>query len=112
MSLPIFSYDRHMKAIVHGSIVRFRDKYSGNQRVGHVWRHRDGSWNVSFNHTYSETGQGIEHGDNYRVIGNVEINPDDENLLEFNVELPHFLAPKGSWGNQVVWTPYPRWSKL
>ncbi len=116
MNGAIYGYDRHMKAIRHGSIVRYRDKLTGCQQVGHVWYTDDWlceggkAWRVSTSHTYSESNQDIEEGDNYRVIGNVEINPDDEDMMEFNVERSHFFAKGGSWRELVTWTPYPHWT--
>lgn len=114
----IYGYDRHMKAIMHGSIVRYRDKLTGCQSVGHVWLGEDWMsdvegamcWRVSTSHTYSESNQSIEEGDDYRVIGNVEINPDDEDMMDFNVETCHACARAGSWRDLVTWVPYPRWT--
>lgn len=67
MSTPLYGYDRHMKPIYHGSIIRFREVAGGRLRVGHVWQGRDYmsddkdavSWNVSFNHPYSETSYSL-----------------------------------------------------
>ncbi len=108
----IYGYDRHMKVIKRGSIVRFIDRHTANQRVGHVWFcEMDGfGWMVSFNHTFSESGQPIEDGYGYRVIGNVDINPDDEKLLDLDVKNSSVCQTSG-WGDDVTWTPYPHWTR-
>ena len=67
MNTPLYGYDRYMKPICHGSIIRFREAAGGRLRVGHVWQGRDYmsddenavSWNVSFNHPYSETSYSL-----------------------------------------------------
>jgi hypothetical protein len=110
----LYGYDKHMKSIVHGSIVRFKNKKDNLRRVGDVWEGEDWlvddknarCWNVSFNHTYSESSQRMEEGYDYRVIGNVDINEADEEIMS---------CDPCNWLNIKIikeynWTPIPHWN--
>lgn len=94
---PLFGYDRHMRSIHDGCIVSFRERSSSRKRVGHIWQGTDWMsddesakcWVISYNHCGSETSDPASVGHHFRVIGDVKLNPDDEELLNLDYGCPN-----------------------
>jgi hypothetical protein len=107
---PFYGWDRHMKAIYHGSIIRFREVRGGQLRIGHIWRSEDWQneeefvWHVSFNHCYSETGYCLRDNPicSIGVLGDAERDPSDEELMNLDGHCPN--PP------EVGWLP-PHWKR-
>lgn len=115
----LYGYDKHMKLIHDGSVIRFTLR--GERRVGQLWYSdwgkgefvtREANWVISFNHCGGENSIDIgREGDDLitciSVIGHASY-PDyrDEELLTLDIHSPN--SPDSDWVIALL-PPSRRW---